>query len=106
MGKIRLFLDLTHLNKWIIGPCHSAKLIDYILHKLNGAKYFTVVDSTSSFFNHMLDEELSKLTTFGTTFVHYRYLRMPMGASPSSDIYQFKVDSSLRGNRKLCGNCR
>ena len=94
-GKIRLCLDPTHLNKWIICPCHSAKLVDDILHRLNGAKYFTVVDSTSSFFNHKLDEESSKLTTFGTPFVRYRYLRMPMGVSLLSDVHQYKVDGHL-----------
>ena len=79
-GKIRLCLDPTHLNKWIIRPCHSAKSVDDILHRLNGAKFFTVVDSTSSFFNYKLDEEYSKLTTFGTPLGRYRYLRIPMGA--------------------------
>ena len=85
----------THLNKWIIRPRHSVKLVDDILHQLNGAKWFSVVDSTSSFFNHRLDEESSKLTTFGTPFGRYRYLRMPMGACLSSDIYQYKVDGHL-----------
>ena len=94
-GKIRLCLDPTHLNKWIIRPRHSAKLVDDILHRLNGAKYFTVVDSTSSFFNHKLDEESSKLTIFGMPFGRYRYLGMPMGASLSSDVYQYKVDGHL-----------
>ena len=65
-GKMSLCLDPTHLNKWIIRPRHSSKLVDNILHKLNRAQYFTVVDSTSSFFNHKLDEESSKLTMFGT----------------------------------------
>ena len=88
-------MDPTHLNKWIIRPRHSTKLVDDILHRLNGAKYFTVVDSTSSFFNHKLDEESSKLMTFGTPFGRYRYLKMPMGASLSSDVYQYKVDGHL-----------
>ena len=57
--------------------------------------FFSVVDSTSSFYNHKLDEESSKLTTFGTPFGRYRYLRMPMGTSLSSDVYQYKVDSHL-----------
>ena len=70
------------------------KLVDDILHRLNGAKYFTIVDSTSSFFNHKLDES-SKLTSFGTPFGRYRYLRMPMGASLSSDVYQYKADGHL-----------
>ena len=54
-------------------------------------------DSTSSFFDHKLDDESSKLMTFGTQFGWYRYLRMPMGASLSSDIYQYKVDGYLEG---------
>ena len=58
-GKIRLCLDPTRLNKWIIRPRHSAKLVDDVLQNLNGTKYFSVVDSTSSFFNHKLDEESS-----------------------------------------------
>ena len=56
-----------------------------------------MVDSTSSFFNHKLDEESSKFTTFGTPFGRYRYLRMPMGACLGSDIYQYKVDGHLDG---------
>ena len=88
-------MDPTHLNKWIIRLCHSAKLVDDILHRLNGAKFFTVVDSTSLFFNHKLDEESSKLTTFGTPFGRYRYLRMPMGALLSLYVYQYKVEGDL-----------
>ena len=87
-GKIRLCLDPTHLNRWIIRPRHSTKLVDDILHQLNGAKWFSVVDSMSSFFNRKLDKESSKLTTFGTPFGRYRYLGMPMGACLSSDVYQ------------------
>ena len=43
----------------------------------------------------MLDKDSSKLTTFGTPYCQYRYLRMSMGASLSSDIYQYKVDGHL-----------
>ena len=67
-GKIQLCLDPTHLNRWIIRPRHSSKLVDDVLHNLNGAKFFSVVDSTSLFYNHKLDKESSKLTTFGTPF--------------------------------------
>ena len=40
-GKIRLCLDPTHLNWWIIRPRHSAKLVDNVLHNLNGALNFS-----------------------------------------------------------------
>ena len=98
-GKLRLCLDPIHLNKWIIRLRHSAKLVDDVLHNINGAKWFRVVDSTSSFFNHKLDTESGKLTTFGTPFRRYRYLRMLMGASLSSNIHRYKVDGHLEGIR-------
>ena len=53
------------------------------------------MDSTSSFVNYKLDKESRRLTTFRTPFGRYHYLRMPMGASLSSDVYQYKVDSHL-----------
>ena len=96
-GKIRLCLEPAHLNKWIIRPRHSAKLVDDVLHNLNGAKWFSVIDSTSSFSNHKLAEESSKLTTFCMPFGCYRYLRMSMGTSLTSDIYQYNVDGHLDG---------
>ena len=38
---------------------------------------------------------LANLQLFGTPFGRYHYLRMPMGASLSSDVYQYKVDAHL-----------
>ena len=72
-------------------------MLDDILHRLNGAKFFTVVDSTRSFFNHKLDQESSRLTTFRTPYGRYQHLRMPMGASLSSNIYQYKIDGHSEG---------
>ena len=69
-GSIRLCLDPTHLNKYILRPHHNSKTLDDILPKLSGAKKFSKVDSTKSFFN------------LGLTKI----------ASLSSDMYQCKVD--------------
>ena len=91
-GSIRLCLDPTHLNKYIVRPHHNSKTLDDILPKLVGAKKFSIVDSTKSFFNLSLTKRASLLTTFGTMYGRYCYLRVPMGASLSSDVYQFKVD--------------
>ena len=91
-GSIRLCLDPTHLNKYILRPHHNSKTLDDILPKLAGVKNFSIVDSTESFFNLGLTERASLLTTFGTMYGRYCYLRVPMGASLSSDVYQYKVD--------------
>ena len=89
---MRLCLDPTHLNKYILRPHHNSKTLDDILPKLSQAKKFNIVDSTKSFFNLGLTERVSLLTTFGTMCDRYCYLRLPMGPSLSSDIYQYKVD--------------
>ena len=91
-GSIRLCLDPTDLNKYILRPHHNSKTLDGILLKLSGAKKFSIVDSTKSFFNLGLTERALLLTTFGTMCGRYCYLRVPVGASLSSDVYQYKVD--------------
>ena len=91
-GSIRLCLDPTHLNKYIVRPHHNSKTLDDILPESSSAKKFSIVDSTKSFFNLSLTKKASLLTTFGTMYGCYCYLRVPMGASLSSDVYQFKVD--------------
>ena len=91
-GSIRLSLDPTHLNKYILRPHHNSKTLDDILAKLAGAKKFSIVDSTKSFFNLSLTKQASLLTIFGTVYGRYCYLRVLMGASLSSDVYQFKID--------------
>ena len=91
-GSIHLCLDPTHLNKYIVHPHHNSKTLDGILSKLAGARKFSVIDSTKSFFNLSLTKKASLLTTFGKMYGCYCYLRVPMGALLSSDVYQFKID--------------
>ena len=65
-GSIRLCLDPTHLNKYILRPHHNSKTLDDILPKLSGAKKFSIVDSTKLFFNLSLTKRASLLMTFAT----------------------------------------
>ena len=74
-GSIRLCLDPTHLNKYILRAHHNSKTF-----------------STKSFFNLGLTERASLLTTFGNMYRRYCYLRVPMGASLSLHVYQYRVD--------------
>ena len=91
-GSIHLCLDPTHLNKYIVHPHHNSKTLDDILPKLAGARKFSLVDSTKSFFNLSLTKKASLLTTCGTMYGHYCYLRVPIGAPLLSDVHQFKID--------------
>ena len=66
-----------------------------MLPNLTGAKYFITIDCMSSFFVLRLTYNLLLLTAFCTIYGRYRYERMPIGASPSSDIYQVTWDHNF-----------
>ena len=64
-----------------------------VYQKLANAKYITVIDFKKSFWQFVMDEESSYLTTFNTPFGCYRYLRLPFGTNVSGDCHQRGVDS-------------
>lgn len=94
-GKLRICLDPHDLNKAIQRPYYPVKTLDDILPQLNGAKFFTRLDTTSAYWAVKLTEESSLLTTFNTCFGRYRYLRLPMGLKNSMDLFQKKMDESF-----------
>ena len=66
---------------------------DDVYHKLANTKYITGIDFKKSFWQFLLDEESSYLTTFNTPFGHYHYLRLPFGTNVSGDCHQRGIDS-------------
>ena len=87
-GRIRLCIDPFHLNRAILREHYPMSSIDDILTRLNGSKYFSVLDANMGFYQIRLSEESSRLTTFSTPFGRYRHLRLPMGISSAPEIYQ------------------
>ena len=94
-GRIRLCLDPKDLNKAVKRPHHYTKTLDDILPKLNGAKYFSILDARSGYWNIKLNEPSSLLTTFNTPFGRYKYNRLPFGIKLSQDVFQRKVDETF-----------
>ena len=102
-GKIRLSLDLTQLNIFIVHLHHDSKLVEGLLPKLVGAKVFSIVDACSSFFMMLLNKSSSYFTTFATIYGRFRYVHVPMGANLSSDCFQYKMDEVFGPIKQCCG---
>ena len=51
----------------------------------------------------ILSKESSYLTTFASMFGRYRYVHVPMGASLSSDCFQYKMDQIFSPIAQCCG---
>ncbi len=94
-GTIRLCLDPKDLNKAIKRPYHYMPTLDNILPRLNGAKYFSILDARSGYWNIKLSDESSYLTTFNTPYGRYRFLRLPFGLVCAQDVFQRKVDETF-----------
>ena len=94
-GDLRLCLEPKDLNRAIKHPHHCTLTLDEVLSKLNGAKYFSIVDARSGYWNIKLDHESSLYTTFNTPYGRYRFLRLPFGLTCAQDIFQRKVDETF-----------
>ena len=58
---------------------------------------FTKVDLASAFWHLELDHKSSMLTTFATPCGRYRWLRLPLGLSISSEVFQKHLHQALEG---------
>ena len=72
-GKLRICLDPQDLNKCVQSPHYPVKTIDDVLPLLNGAHFFTELDTTSAYWNVKLSDQSSYLTSFNTCLGKYRY---------------------------------
>ena len=54
-GKLRICLDPTDLNPYIVRPVCNTRTLDEVIALLNDAAHFTVFDSTKGFFHVPLD---------------------------------------------------
>ena len=58
---------------------------------------FTACDLRDGYWHVKLDEPPRKLTTFGTPFGRYRWLRLPFGISAAPELFQLKLDEAIEG---------
>ena len=91
--KLRICLDPTNLNKVIICEPYSFQTPEDIAQKLAGATVITVLDCSKGYWHQPLDDESSYLTTFNTKIGHFRFTRMPFGATIAGNVFQCKLDS-------------
>lgn len=96
-GKIRLCVDLTHLNKWMRRERHILPAVDHTLAMLAGTKVFTKLDATTGFWQIPLSGESWLLTTFITPFGRYAFNRLPFGISSAPEHFQRRMSQMLEG---------
>jgi hypothetical protein len=96
-GKLRICLDPKNLNQAIKRENYVMPTIEEVATRLHGARYFTVFDLKSAFWQIELDAESAKLTAFHTPYGRYIWLRMPFGINSASEVLQRRMHQLTEG---------
>ncbi|UYV82799.1 K02A2.6-like, partial [Cordylochernes scorpioides] len=102
-NDLRIFVDLTALNKFVQREHYPIPSVEYTLAQMGGAKLFSRLDANSGFCQIPLSEESSSLTTFLTPFSRYRFKRLPFGISSAPEVFQRKMKNLLESQSGV--NC-
>ena len=94
-NKLRNRINLKHQNRAIKRPHYPLPSIEEVSTSLGKAKVISVLHAKSGFWQVLLDEASSRLTTFNTPFGQYRWLRMPFGISSAPEEFQKRMNDTF-----------
>ncbi|XP_064638291.1 uncharacterized protein LOC135494308 [Lineus longissimus] len=96
-GTLRICIDPKPLNCALKRSHYPLPVVDDLLPELANVKVYSVLDVKNGYWHVELDEPSSLLTTFGTPFGRFRWLRLPFGVKPASEIFQRHLDQVING---------
>jgi hypothetical protein len=96
-GQLRLCCDLRKLNAVTVKDVYPLPLIDDVLDKLYGAKYFSSFDLQHGFWQIKVREEDKHKTAMITPDGLYQFVRLPMGLANSPAGFQRAMNQALLG---------
>lgn len=95
--KWRMVIDFRALNEKTVGDAYPLPNITEILDGLGKARYFSMFDLASGFYQIPINLVDGSKTAFSTDRGHYEFLRMPMGLKGAPASFQRLMDRVLTG---------
>jgi hypothetical protein len=87
--KYRVCLDPRKLNRQLIDTDNfPLPIINDILERVAGHKYFTTIDLSQAYHRLPLDEKSQPYTAFTYNNLQYMFARAPFGLKPMTSIFQ------------------
>ena len=94
-GKVRISVDLTHLNNSVCRERHPLPAVEQTMAQLAGAKIFSKLDANSGVWQIPLSQESIPLTTFITPFGRFCFHRLPCGITSAPEHFQRRMQEIL-----------
>ena len=96
-GSLRICLDPTDLNKYIVQPVCNSRTLDDVSHQLKDAKYFSVFDVTKGFFHLPLSAKSRLLTAMLTPEGVCVFNVLAMGLCNAGNLFESALQDLLSG---------
>lgn len=104
-GAKRLCVDYRQLNRITVKEKYPMPLIEDLIDRLRGCKYFTSLDLKSGYHQISIKPDSIPKTAFITPDGHFEYVRMPFGLSNGPSVFQRLMDTvlgNLRFGKVVC----
>ena len=86
-GSLRIGLDPTDLNKYIVQAVCNSRILYDVSHLLKDAKYYSIFDATKGFFHLSLSAQSKLLTVMLTPEGVYVFNVLAMGLCNAGDFF-------------------
>ena len=96
-GKLRLVIDYRKLIEQTIKSFRPIPSTEEIFDTLQGSAYFTTLDMSWEFYQLPMEPKSQNYSAFSTPFGSFKWLRMPMGLTGSSNTFQSLMEHVLVG---------
>ncbi|KAL0859874.1 hypothetical protein ABMA27_010211 [Loxostege sticticalis] len=100
-GEKRLCVDYRLLNRITVKEKYPMPLIEDLVDRLRGCKYFTSLDLKSGYHQIAVKPDSVPKTAFITPDGHFEFVRMPFGLSNGPSVFQRLMDTVLDALRSL-----
>lgn len=94
-GQSRLCVDYRAINKQSVKETYPLPVIEELIDRLAGQKFFTSLDCRSGYHQIRLTEESISVTAFVTPEGKYEYLKVPFGLTNAPYVFQRAMDQIL-----------
>ena len=96
---IRLCVDLSKLNRYVCRERYQSSTPAEAVGDIaaSEAQVFTILDAKKGYHQCLMNDQSQLLTTFLTSFGHFKYKRAPYGLSSIAEHYNRRMAEAFEG---------